>query len=264
MMQNFRDDGEAQIITLAGVTIALTVVLLAIVINTAAISGQRTAMQEVDDAHYVFKNVRDVYGDVLRQASNNGVTDPFKNDNLRSAELNMTKMCNAHGYSVLFKDKVYDSSINPPTATALLIFSDGDTIYRDRVTYTLAWIVQRLQFVEGSLNVSSSKSAPSKQNDTISFNVTNVASHDVTIDKMRVSWDPIESGEKLEEIWIDGEEVWNKNVDSGTEVDIINATIASGETISITLIFNKNMADKIFTVEFIYIDGLSDSITFET
>ncbi len=255
----FRRNEKAQIITLAGVIIALTIVLLAIVINTAAISGQRTVTQEVDDAHYVFKNVRDVYGDVLWQASSDGF-DPFKNDSLKSAEVDMTKMCNAHGFSLLFKDKFYDNSVNPPTAAALLIFSDGDTMYKDRVTYTLALIVRRLQFVGGTLNVSTFN----KLNDTISFNVTNIASQNVTIDKMNVSWIPDE-GEKLREIRIDGVNVWWGSADSGKIVDLKTyATIDSGDTVPITLIFNKNMADKIFTVEFIYTDGLSDSVTFET
>jgi len=128
---------RAQIITLAGVIIALTIVLLAVVVNTAAISGQRTAMQEVDDAHYVFKNVRDVYGDVLRQASDDETKNPFTNSTLATIETNMAKMCNAHGFSILFKDKYYDGSAPIPTATVMLIFSDGDTAYKDNVAYGL-------------------------------------------------------------------------------------------------------------------------------
>jgi len=128
----FMRSEKAQIITLAGVIMALTIVLLAIVVNTAAISGQKAITQEVDDAHYVFKNVRDVYGDVLWQASSDG-SDPFENNTLMSAELNMTKMCNAHGYSLIFTDKSYDG-VN---ALVKIIFSDGETMYRDTVKYKL-------------------------------------------------------------------------------------------------------------------------------
>ncbi|MDI6888959.1 MAG: hypothetical protein QMC78_04630 [Methanocellales archaeon] len=132
MMRNFRNDRGAQIITLVGVIVALTIVLLAIVINAAAISGQKTVAQEVDDVHYVFKNVRDVYGDVLRQVSDNGSVNPF-NPSLTAAELNMTRMCNAHGYAILFRDKFYDGF----NATAKIIFSDGQTVYTDTVVYRL-------------------------------------------------------------------------------------------------------------------------------
>jgi len=139
---------RAQIITLAGVIIALTIVLLAIVINTAAISGQRAITQEVDDAHYVFKNVRDVYGDVLRQVSSDG-GDPFDNSRLTSAELNITRMCNAHGFSVLFKDKIYDGF----NATAKIIFSDGETTYRDNVVYVLRVVPVTLTWDSGDLEL---------------------------------------------------------------------------------------------------------------
>jgi len=258
----FRRNEKAQMITLAGVIIALTVVLLAIVVNTAAISGQKTVMQEVDDAHYVFKNVRDVYGDVLRRVSNNGSASPF-NPNLTAAELNMTRILGAHGYSTVFEHRDVDLHAIPPNAVALIIFSDKDMVYRDDVMYDLSTgdiIVRRplLRFVEDSVELD-------KKNKIVSFNVTNVAPHDVTIDEMNVSWDPSTSTEKLRDIWI-GTEVWkNVKTKSGEIVDLIpDATIASGETVPITLVFNKDMTDKTFIVEFIYTDGFSDSITFET
>jgi len=157
----FMRSEKAQIITLAGVIIALTVVLLAIVINTAAISGQKAITQEVDDAHYVFKNVRDVYGDVLRQASNNGVTDPFKNDSLESAEVDMTKMCNAHGYSLIFTDKSYDG-VN---ALVKIIFSDGETMYRDTVKYKLRAFAPGMHLYDFSTGAGIDKWAYEKSNE---------------------------------------------------------------------------------------------------
>ncbi len=157
MMQNFRDDGEAQIITLAGVIIALTVVLLAVVINTAAISGQKVIRQEVDDAHYVFKNVRDVYGDVLRLVSSNGTANPFKSGTLMSAELNMTKMCNAHGYAVIFEHLYYSDKNTPLVARATTLFSDKDTTYKDTVVYDLTtgdiWSLKPIVWDSGDLEL---------------------------------------------------------------------------------------------------------------
>lgn len=149
----FRRDEKAQIITLAGVIIALTVVLLVIVINTAAISGQKAITQEVDDAHYVFKNVRDVYGDVLRQVSDDGTENPFTNSTLDTIEMNMARMCNAHGFSILFKDKIYDGSAPIPTAIVMLIFSDGDTMYKDSVAYGLPVQMPSILFTEEALHI---------------------------------------------------------------------------------------------------------------
>lgn len=251
-----KNDG-AQMLLLTGFVMAILIISFAIIINAAVHAGQNRLEHGVDDAHYIFKNVRDVYGDILRQASDNGYRNPFPY--VTPAELNMTRILSERGYSLTLLHQYVDLHAYPPNAVALIIFSDGDTVYRDEVMYDLftgGIIVRRplLQFVVDSELI---------KEQTVSFNITNVAPHNVTIGRMTVSWHPV--GGELEEIYIDTVEVWDNGVYSGTTVDIEpDTTIYPGQTVTVVLYFEDYITGKNFTVEFIYPDHLSDSIRFRT
>ena len=101
--------------------------------------------------------------------------------------------------------------------------------------------------------------------------VKNTGSSDITIKKIRISWNP-EEGENVTQAllcdWNLTTEVivWKGNASSGTTIDIIDCTVEPWEnkfdTDIFGFLFDSNMESKNFTIEFIMGDGSSKVVTF--
>ena len=123
-------------IILAGIIIAIGIVLLAIIVNTAALSGERTIRQELSDVNYAFKTMKDTYGDVLDTVSDSGAKNPFVEpqlSELSNYERQIIEICASEGYALAFDDRTYVGT----SATVTITFSDGETTYIETKTYEL-------------------------------------------------------------------------------------------------------------------------------
>ena len=96
--------------------------------------------------------------------------------------------------------------------------------------------------------------------------IENGGQYDVTIDKVRLSWEP-DDGEnvRLFQIWVHGLIEWWGNAPSGTELDIRDFTLdPCDRRYCICFCFDSDMHGKAFTLEFIMGDGSTVTATFET
>ena len=102
--------------------------------------------------------------------------------------------------------------------------------------------------------------------------VNNTGSSDITIEKIRISWNP-EEGNVTRALLCDWNLtteviVWEGKASSGTALDITDCTVEPWENKFDTDIFgflfdsNSNMESKEFTIEFIMGDGSSKAVTF--
>ncbi|MDI6902772.1 MAG: hypothetical protein QMC77_03465 [Methanocellales archaeon] len=126
-------DEQAQMIILAGIIIAIGIVLLAIIVNTAALSGERTIRQELSDVNYDFKCLKDTYGDVLKRAASESGGNPFDAANYPKYEQQLIEICASEGYALAFDNRTYAGT----NATVTITFSDGETTYIETKTYEL-------------------------------------------------------------------------------------------------------------------------------
>ena len=103
--------------------------------------------------------------------------------------------------------------------------------------------------------------------------VKNTGSSDITIEKIRISWNPEEGENVIQVLLWDWNLttkiiVWEGNASSGATLDIIDCTVEPWENKFDTDIFgflfslNSNMKNKKFTIEFIMGDGSSKAVTF--
>jgi prepilin-type N-terminal cleavage/methylation domain-containing protein len=99
-----------------------------------------------------------------------------------------------------------------------------------------------------------------------SFGIENISQADpITIDKMRVVWDPIVPNQVLNSVLLRGNIVFNGNEPSGNLIDIANVAIPpTSSTNSNKLIYSKNFVpqtDYTFTLIFQMTDASQRSIT---
>jgi hypothetical protein len=134
------DDTSGQVIFIAGITITIAILAFATIYYSAGMAGQRTIREEQGDLSFVFNDVRNTYGHVLRDVSSNGEEDPFNGTNrdmMHIYETQIERVVNRRGYFLVFENssKSYDSS--PPTANVTIRLSDGMSVYSDAVGYDL-------------------------------------------------------------------------------------------------------------------------------
>ena len=100
--------------------------------------------------------------------------------------------------------------------------------------------------------------------------VKNTGSSDITIEKIRISWNP-EEGNVTRALLCDWNLtteviVWEGKASSGTALDITDCTVEPWknklDTNIFGFFFDSNMESKEFTIEFIMGDGSSKAVTF--
>lgn len=98
-------------------------------------------------------------------------------------------------------------------------------------------------------------------------NIENTGAANVTIDKIIVSWQP--SNDKIERIRIDDDTAWSKNgpgsptgtQNSGTELNIQNYELETGQDKNMDIKFTGSMAGKTLTITFIMSDQSQTSVS---
>ena len=133
-----RDDSSGQVILLMGITLALTIIAFATIFYSAGMAGQKTISEEKDEISFVFHDVRDTYGRVLREVSTSGEQNPFdgtNRDRLNIHETQIEHLVNLRGYFLVFGYLDYNSSSR--TANVTVRLSDGTTVYDDTIRYNL-------------------------------------------------------------------------------------------------------------------------------
>ncbi|MDY6964368.1 MAG: hypothetical protein SVM80_00150 [Halobacteriota archaeon] len=141
-MYLFRRDERAQIIVLTGFLVALAIVAFATVFFAGALAGQETIKQEADDSNFVYGDLIHAYGQVLKQISSNGTTNPFTGaanlNDLGKAEQDITALLHTRGYVVVFYNhSSTDYSSSAKVANATILLSNGVTTYTETVMYDL-------------------------------------------------------------------------------------------------------------------------------
>ncbi|MFH1762443.1 MAG: hypothetical protein ABIA63_15195 [bacterium] len=89
------------------------------------------------------------------------------------------------------------------------------------------------------------------------FEFTNInTSQNITLDKIRVSWEPYSGGEGLNQVRLNNAVVWSGSAISGDDIDISNRTINIGNTLKNNRIhFNQNMSSKTIYLTLFLSDG---------
>lgn len=97
----------------------------------------------------------------------------------------------------------------------------------------------------------------------IGITMENSGASDIVIDKMTVSWTGGTSGNKIQEITIDGGSRWSGNSNSGTELDITDFTLVSeaGTYPIDSLDFKKNMTGSTIEIIFTMIDASTKTVS---
>jgi hypothetical protein len=138
---SFHDDQRGQVIIVAGVTIAIAIIAFATIYFSAGMAGQRTIGEEKEEIGFVFNDVRDTYGRILREVSTNGEKNPFNGTNgdlLSIYETQLGHLENQRGYFIVFTHAPEDyDNATIPTANVSIRLSDANTVYVDAVSYNL-------------------------------------------------------------------------------------------------------------------------------
>lgn len=83
----------------------------------------------------------------------------------------------------------------------------------------------------------------------------------IVVDRVRTNWSGVPGNRRLQQIRVNGSNVWSGWVNSGTDVDINNAAIDGGGTIPVNRYrFNQNMTGGCFSHVMTFFDGTTASI----
>jgi hypothetical protein len=113
------------------------------------------------------------------------------------------------------------------------------------------------------LNVDTSSSFVSNHR-LHNINVSNVGKGEITIIKLGISWQP-DKGEKVTKVWVIGEQpakVWEGNESSNALLNIRDCSLTPPEIKEFEFLFDSEMKEKQFTIQFIMEDGSLKQVTF--
>ena len=84
--------------------------------------------------------------------------------------------------------------------------------------------------------------------------------YDITIDKIRISWNPDGADIRVVNIWLEDWIEWYGEEPSGVTLDIEDCTLSPGEQRYISFTFDRDMHGKSFTITFIMSDGSRETV----
>jgi len=136
---SFKSDSSGQTIILAGFVIAVIIVGMGSVLYSAASSGHQKTPLQTDVSFDYFDNVREEYGVAMMVSSDHGELDPFNISYsvLPQFEDKMKTIVESHGYIVNFSWVKGSYSNETKWANVNILFSDGNKLFNDTVTYNL-------------------------------------------------------------------------------------------------------------------------------
>ena len=135
----FKSDSSGQIIVLTGFVIAVIIVGMGGVLYSAASSGHQKTPHQTDVSFDYFDNIRKEYGVAMMVSSDEGKLDPFNLSHsvLPQFEDKMKTIVESHGYIVNFSWINGSYSNLNKVASVNILFSDGNKLFNDTVTYNL-------------------------------------------------------------------------------------------------------------------------------
>jgi hypothetical protein len=139
ILGNLKSDSSGQTIVLAGFVIAVIIVGMGSVLYSAASSGHQKTPLQTDVSFDYFDNIRKEYGIAMMVSSDEGELDPFNISHsvLPQFEDKMKTIVESHGYIVNFSWVNGSYSNETKRASVNILFSDGNKLFNDTVTYNL-------------------------------------------------------------------------------------------------------------------------------